>query len=118
MNEQMPKLILCSCSPSLFIRVFLSYCLEFAAMDLFSYAEWQRLKDFHVELGIIGMGFFALVIVLAFFLYTLRGKFTPGKLVNNPYLMFVYASFIKPHERNKDGDQQSALESFYSAQVG
>jgi hypothetical protein len=36
----------------------------------------------------------------------------------SPYLSFIYANFLKPHDgKNSDG-QQSALESFYAAQVG
>lgn len=32
------------------------------------------------------------------------------------YLKFVWVNFLKPHEKTSDG-QQSALESFYAAQV-
>jgi betaine lipid synthase len=32
------------------------------------------------------------------------------------YLKFIYASFIKPHDRGAE-DQQDALESFYKTQV-
>lgn len=39
------------------------------------------------------------------------------KLPFLPYLKFAYVSFIKPHTGRTDGGQQSALESFYSAQV-
>ncbi|KAK5082390.1 hypothetical protein LTR05_007537 [Lithohypha guttulata] len=34
-----------------------------------------------------------------------------------PYLKFIYVSFLKPHTGKADGGQQSALESFYSAQA-
>lgn len=37
-----------------------------------------------------------------------RGIFT--------YLKFIYASFLKPHDKSA-GDQQDALESFYKTQV-
>lgn len=37
-----------------------------------------------------------------------RGIFT--------YLKFIYASFLKPHDKGSGG-QQDALESFYSTQV-
>lgn len=33
-----------------------------------------------------------------------------------PYLKFIWANFIKPHDK-KAGDQQDALESFYKTQV-
>lgn len=32
------------------------------------------------------------------------------------YLKFIYASFLKPHDKSGDG-QQDALESFYKTQV-
>lgn len=34
----------------------------------------------------------------------------------SPYLKFIWANFIKPHDK-KAGDQQDALESFYKTQV-
>ena len=33
------------------------------------------------------------------------------------YLKFIYASFLKPHDKSAEG-QQDALESFYKTQVG
>lgn len=33
-----------------------------------------------------------------------------------PYLKFIWANFIKPHDK-KAGGQQDALESFYKTQV-
>lgn len=33
------------------------------------------------------------------------------------YLKFIYASFLKPHDKGAEG-QQDALESFYKTQVG
>ena len=41
-------------------------------------------------------------------------NFSDSALVS--YAKFFYASFLKPHRRG-DGGQQSALESFYEAQV-
>ncbi len=91
-------------------------------MEHLSYPEWRRLKQFQVELGVIGVGFFVLVTILVCLLYKLSGQFSTDKLTQkltqNPYLRFAYASFIKPHGGVKDGGQQSALESFYAAQVG
>jgi betaine lipid synthase len=34
------------------------------------------------------------------------------------FLLFFYSCFIKPHEGNKKGNQQDALESFYKKQAG
>lgn len=39
------------------------------------------------------------------------------KFFLTPYIKFAYASFLKPHTGRPDGGQQSALESFYSAQA-
>ena len=41
--------------------------------------------------------------------------FSDSKLVS--YSKFFYASFLKPHQSSSDGNQQSALESFYETQV-
>lgn len=83
-----------------------------------SYAEWQRLKNFHVELGLIGVGFTVLVTILGVVLYKLGGRVNIDKLISNPYVRFVYACMLKPHDKQRDAGQQGALESFYSAQVG
>ena len=87
-------------------------------MARFSYAEWQRLKDFHLEIGLIGVGFTVLVTILGVVLYKLGGQIPIDKLTSNPYIRFVYACMLKPHDRRSDVGQQSALDSFYSAQVG
>ena len=87
-------------------------------MARLSYAEWQRLKDFHLEIGLIGVGFTVLVTILAVVLFRLSRQIPVEKLTSNPYIRFVYACMLKPHERRTDGGQQGALESFYSAQVG
>ncbi|KIX02343.1 uncharacterized protein Z518_08284 [Rhinocladiella mackenziei CBS 650.93] len=86
-------------------------------MEPFSYAEWQRLKSFHLELGLIGMGFFVLVTILACLLYKLGGHFILEKLIAHPYVRFVYVCLLKPHDKQTDAGQQRALESFYSAQA-
>src|SRR5277367_3656843 len=41
--------------------------------------------------------------------------FSDSKLVS--YSKFFYASFLKPYQSSSDGNQQSALESFYETQV-
>jgi betaine lipid synthase len=51
-------------------------------------------------------------------------SFRSGKINHNNAFFtlakFIYASFLKPHEtdQNGDGGQQHALESFYKTQVG
>lgn len=86
-------------------------------MDSLPLVQWQRFHNFQFEIGMIGMGAFVLVTVLSCFLYSLSKQFSLEKLSLHPFLRFAYASFFKPHDANKDGGQQSALESFYSAQV-
>jgi hypothetical protein len=87
-------------------------------MAQFNYTEWRRLKDFHLEIGLLGLGFTVLVTILAFVLYRLGSQIPVDKISNNPYIRFVYACMIKPHDKRVDGGQQGALESFYAAQVG
>lgn len=87
-------------------------------MDSLRIVEWQRFHKFQLEIALIGMGAFVLVTVLSCFLYTLGKQLILEKLSLHPYLRFAYVSFFKPHDAKKDAGQQSALESFYSAQVG
>lgn len=87
-------------------------------MTRFNYAEWQRLKGLHLEIVLIGVGFTVLVTILAVVLYRLGGQIPIDKLTSNPYIRFVYACMLKPHDQRGDVGQQGALESFYSAQVG
>lgn len=66
--------------------------------------------------------FFALSIVtiIAVILVLFRKVVKDTKVSDSflsPYLKFAYVSFFKPHTGKADGGQQSALESFYSAQV-
>lgn len=64
---------------------------------------------------IVGVG------IVVFVLITVVAQYLDApsldKFFLTPYLKFAYASFLKPHTGNADGGQQSALESFYSAQV-
>ncbi|KAJ9606947.1 hypothetical protein H2200_008958 [Cladophialophora chaetospira] len=82
-----------------------------------SYEEWQRLSEFHLEIGLIGVGFIVFVTILGIVLHRLGGQIPINKLTSNPYLRFVYACMLKPHDRCSTVDQQGALESFYSAQA-
>lgn len=86
-------------------------------MDSLRLVASQRFHNFQLEIGLIGMGAFVLVTVLSCFLYSLGKHFSLEKLSLHPYLRFAYVSFFKPHDANKDAGQQSALESFYAAQV-
>lgn len=92
--------------------------MALATMAHFTTSEWQRVKNFYLEIGVIGLGFTVLVTILAVVLYRLGGQFPLDKLTSNPYIRFIYACIIKPHDKRTDGGQQGALESFYSAQVG
>jgi hypothetical protein len=87
-------------------------------MAQFTFAEWQRLKDFQLEIALIGLGFTALVTTISVVVYRLGRKVNIDKFISNPYLRFIYACILKPHDRSTDKGQQGALESFYSAQVG
>jgi len=87
-------------------------------MDSLRLVEWQRFHHHQLEISLIGMGAFVLVTILSCFLYSLGKQLSLDKLSLHPYLRFAYVSFFKPHDAKKDAGQQSALESFYSAQVG
>jgi len=49
--------------------------------------------------------------------FGLPSSTSADKFFLTPYLKFAYVSFLKPHTGRADGGQQSALESFYAAQV-
>ena len=79
----------------------------------------------HAEMqtGILILGFgVAFFVLLAIFLQCfdldIASTLSLDKFFLTPYLKFAYVSFLKPHTGRADGGQQSALESFYSAQVG
>lgn len=55
------------------------------------------------------------LITFTVLVYSLKPKIDFNKGIFN-YLKFIYATFLKPHEGDGDG-QQGALESFYKAQV-
>lgn len=87
-------------------------------MESFRLLEWQRFHKFQLEIALIGMGAFVLVTILSCYFYSLGKQLTLDKLSIHPYVRFAYVSFFKPHDSKKDDGQQSALESFYAAQVG
>ncbi|EXJ80976.1 hypothetical protein A1O3_07264 [Capronia epimyces CBS 606.96] len=87
-------------------------------MDRFSYlAEWQRLKDFHLRLGLVGTAILVLVAVFCAVSYRFTGLLTVKKITSHPFVRFTYACLLKPHEKGIDGGQRTALESFYSSQA-
>lgn len=73
------------------------------------------------ETGLLVLGlaiaFFALFAFVVQY-FDLSLSLSVDKFFLTPYLKFAYVSFLKPHTGQADGGQQSALESFYSAQVG
>lgn len=76
--------------------------------------------QFGPETGLIVLG--TALICLALFAvvaqyFGLPLSISPDKFFLTPYLKFAYVSFLKPHTGRADGGQQSALESFYAAQV-
>lgn len=74
-----------------------------------------QLKRLDVETSLIALGVFAALAVLVA-RWTNSVNF-PGFGLS-PYLKFAYANFLKPHDGKTSDGQQSALESFYAAQVG
>lgn len=88
-------------------------------------AEVSRLMaaQFGPDTGLLVLGvaiaFFVLFALVAQHCdFGLTASISIDKLPLLPYLKFAYVSFLKPHTGRADGGQQSALESFYSAQVG
>jgi hypothetical protein len=78
----------------------------------------QRLGSFsplETETSLLLLAVFAAVALL-FAQLTKSVEFADLGL--SPYLKFVYANFLKPHKSKTSDGQQSALESFYAAQVG
>lgn len=74
-------------------------------------AQWARIDG---ETSLIALAVVAALALLAAFVMN-SASFTGLGL--SPYLRFFWANFLKPHEKI-NGGQQSALESFYAAQVG
>lgn len=67
----------------------------------------------HIYIAAAGMLVFALVGLV---LLLASQKLSIAKTRAGPYLKFIWANFIKPHDK-KAGGQQDALESFYKTQV-
>lgn len=78
----------------------------------------QSFGSLHITISVAAVFVFALVASVVL-LSMQKGKldFDKGFL---SYVKFIYSCFLKPHERDQDGEsgQQHALESFYRTQVG
>ena len=74
--------------------------------------QWAREDD---ETTLFALALFAALALLV--AYVTKSVNLPG-LGLPPYLKFVYANFLKPQNAKTSSGQQSALESFYAAQVG
>ena len=68
----------------------------------------------HLYIAVVAFAIFALV-ALVQLLSNKQIKVNMDKGVLT-YVKFVYATFLKPHDKGASG-QQDALESFYSTQV-
>jgi hypothetical protein len=75
----------------------------------------QGIGSPHISIGIAAFFVCALVVSVVL-LFIQKGGLNKGVVT---YAKFVYASFLKPHERDQagQGGQQHALESFYRTQV-
>ena len=74
----------------------------------------SNVNDVDVRISLSGFGIFVLLALLVVY----ATKSTQAISALSPYLKFAYNSFVKPHGCQTGDDQQSALESFYEAQVG
>jgi hypothetical protein len=77
-------------------------------------------KDPHVQIIIVGVTL-GLLISIIFATTSLFSKRADGEKLGtlSSFLQFFYASFLKPHDGDGNGNgQQDALESFYKAQAG
>jgi hypothetical protein len=101
--------------PSTFpFRVFLSHY----TMDLVSSSSpvgslLNSVDRQHVYIA--GTAFLVFALVAAVLLFSFRKQKVDYNSGIFTYLKFIYASFLKPHEKGEG--QQDALESFYKTQV-
>ena len=73
-----------------------------------------HLAHLDIETSIIALTVFAIIAILV--AHVTKSVNFPGFGLS-PYLRFAYNSFLKPHDAKTSDGQQSALESFYAAQV-
>ena len=83
-------------------------------MDIMAGPSITYICQMDVETSLIGLGIFALLALIVAHATNSIGFDGVGL---SPYLQFIYANFIKSHKGKADSGQQSALESFYAAQV-
>jgi len=86
-------------------------------MELLARLSYLQLPNPQISVAVAAIGTFTLL--LGIFAWSLRSQksFLFDIEFLKPYLKFAYVSFLKPHTARRDGGQQSALESFYAAQV-
>lgn len=78
----------------------------------------QLPSTFGPEAGLVLVGGVILLAVLVAVLAQYTESLKPNHFFLTPYFKFIYVSFFKPHTGKNGTGQQSALESFYAAQVG
>jgi hypothetical protein len=102
-------------SPRLHILWTLAIAMDsIAGSRMFSLGS-ARFSSLHLTIFLVAI-FVALFVGLTISAGLASAKgFCDSKLVS--YSKFFYASFLKPHQSSSDGNQQSALESFYETQV-
>lgn len=89
-------------------------------MSEVSWLYGKMSKHIELETGLLITGVaivcFVLLALVAHY-FELSTSTTSDKFFLAPYLQFAYICFLKPHTGQSNEGQQSALESFYSAQV-
>lgn len=79
---------------------------------------WMRnlsnVSNVDVRISLSAFGIFVVLALLVVYATTSRQAIA----ALSPYLQFAYNNFVKPHGCQTGEGQQSALESFYAAQVG
>ena len=94
------------------------YQLTWLAMASFSplpQFAGSKMEDPYSKIALAGL-FVVLLVASTVILTVYRAKVQLNPTVRSFY-DFFYTSFIKPHEQDEGGGQQSALESFYKTQV-
>lgn len=74
-------------------------------------------QNFGPEDGLFVVGVLVVLAVVFSVVIASTQNIKAGNSFLSPYLRFAYVSFLKPHTGRNGEGQQSALESFYSAQV-
>lgn len=74
--------------------------------------------DSGLKLFLVGIGVFLLAGTCLSIISAKKAKDNENPNLIQSLWLFFYSCFLKPHEADGKGDQQSALESFYKAQAG